>query len=389
MKSQLHSTTTKACRFLSFFLAGSAIVTLAPLVASADSCTPDLPASALCEDGVKLNDLQSVGSHNSYKLAIPEAELAMIAEANPRAAMTLDYSHIELSQQLDLGLRQIELDILYDPEGGRYSDPLLPRLAREQSDASVFDSEGLDAPGFKVLHAQDIDVRSSCATWIRCLSLIKQWSDENPAHIPLLIMFNAKEGGGTFPGSQQALTFTAQAYAELEREILTVLPREKLIIPDDIRGDYPTLREAVLARGWPNLEQSLGKIIFALDEGPEKVAVYLGQNESAQGKLIFPNSASEDAPHAAYFTLNDSVGQQKRIRQAVQAGFLVRTRADANTFQARENDTAAREAAFASGAHYISTDYYLPRADFSDYSVRLPSGTAARCNPQRSQAPCH
>ena len=137
MKSQLRSTTTKACRLLSFFLAGSAIVTLAPLVASADSCTPDLPANALCEDGLKLNDLQSVGSHNSYKLAIPEAELAMIAEVNPRAAMTLDYSHIELSKQLDLGLRQIELDILYDPEGGRYSDPLLRGLRANRA-ARVF-----------------------------------------------------------------------------------------------------------------------------------------------------------------------------------------------------------------------------------------------------------
>jgi len=389
MKREVHSLSGKISRVLSTFLASSVIFAFAPLLASADSCSPDLPARVNCAVGLALNDLQSVGSHNSYKLAIPLVELEMIAEVNPRAAMTLDYSHIELSEQLDLGLRQIELDILYDPQGGRYADPLLPRLAKEQSGVSEFYSTGLDAPGFKVLHAQDIDVRSSCVTWVDCLSVIKDWSDENPAHIPLLIMFNAKEGGGTFPGSQQALNFTAQAYAELEREILTVLPRERLITPDDIRGDYPSLREAVLARGWPDLEQSLGKIIFALDEGPEKVAVYLGENESAQGKLIFPNSVSEDAPHAAYFTLNDSIGQQERIRQAVQAGFLVRTRADANTFQARENDTAARQAAFTSGAHYISTDYYLPRADFSEYTVRLPSETAARCNPQRLLAPCH
>lgn len=388
MKNVEYTVTAHARRALGFFLVGAVLATLSLPAASADSCSPDLPAGTSCGD-LKLNDLQSIGSHNSYKLAIPQNELAMIAEVNPRAAVTLDYSHIELSDQLDLGLRQIELDILYDPQGGRYADPLLPRLAQQQGSTQVFNNEGLEAPGFKVLHAQDIDVRSSCATWVSCLSLIKRWSDENPQHIPLLIMFNAKEGGGSFPGSQQALKFTAQAYADLEREILSVLPRERLITPDDIRGDYATLRDAVLSQGWPSLEQSLGKFIFALDEGAEKVAVYLGGNESAQGKLIFPNSVSENAPHAAYFTLNDSIGQQERIRQAVKAGFLVRTRADANTIQARENDTTARQAAFTSGAHYISTDYYFPRPDFSDYSVRLPTGTASRCNPQRQQALCH
>ena len=72
---------------------------------------------------------------------------------------------------------------------------------------------------------------------------------------------------------------------------------------------------------------------------------------------------------------------QARIQDAVAAGFMVRTRADANTFEARENNTEPREAAFRSGAQYISTDYYVPRREFSDYSVRLPGGAAARCNP--------
>ena len=51
---------------------------------------------------------------------------------------------------------------------------------------------------------------------------------------------------------------------------------------------------------------------------------------------------------------------------------MVRTRADANTMQARNNDTSQREQAFASGAQAISTDYYLPAQHFgNDYQVQI------------------
>jgi hypothetical protein len=354
------------------------------------TCSSDLEPSVACSTRqLRMNDLQMIGSHNSYKQAIPAAELELIREANPRSAMTLDYYHAPLVEQLDLGLRQIELDIVYDPEGGRYVDPLLPRLvaATNSADAleDAYSSEGMDAPGFKVLHAQDIDVRTHCKTWIECLDQIKDWSERNPTHSPLLIMFNAKEGGNSYPGTIEALKFTPEAYAALENEILKVFARDKLIVPDDIRAGHSTLREGVIENGWPLLEDVLGKVFFALDEGQAKVEIYLGENKSAEGKLIFPNSVSEEADHAAYFTLNDPIGQQARIAAAVDAGFIVRTRADANTLQARENDTASREAAFQSGAHYISTDYYYPRLEFSDYSVALPGGSPARLNPVRQQ----
>lgn len=347
-------------------------------------CSSDLESELSCSElGLSMNDIQSLGSHNSYKLAIPEAELAMIREVNPRSALTLDYSHIGIREQLERGLRQIELDIVYDPEGGRYADPLLPRLAAQQGNGTTFDASGLDAPGFKVLHAQDIDVRSSCVTWIACLQEIRHWSDANPDHIPLLIMFNAKEGGNSYPGTIEALEFTEEAYADLEEEILSVFEENRIITPDKLRGSYSSLRQAVLAQGWPSLEESRGKVFFALDEGRRKVEIYLGGSASAEGKLIFPNSVSEEADHAAYFTLNDPIAQRDQIRQAVSKGFMVRTRADANTFEARNNDTQPREAAFASGAQYISTDYYIPRLEFSDYSVSLPGDSAARINPVR------
>src|SRR5262245_55861398 len=58
---------------------------------------------------VRIDQLQSVGTHNSYKIRIPDNELAIIKERNPQAGVTLDYSHEELATQLDKGARQLEI----------------------------------------------------------------------------------------------------------------------------------------------------------------------------------------------------------------------------------------------------------------------------------------
>ena len=110
---------------------------------------------------------------------------------------------------------------------------------------------------------------------------------------------------------------------------------------------------------------------------------------SLEGLPFFVNSISEDSDHAAYFTRNDPITNQDEITRLVGRGFLVRTRADASTLEARINDSSRREAAFKSGAHFISTDYYLPRIELSDYSVTLPKGNPSRLNPIRFKEKCN
>src|SRR5947207_3504560 len=66
-------------------------------------------------DALKINQIQVVGSHNSYKQAIAPKEMAVLKARNPKAAETLDYSHGPLTEQLDDGARQLELDFVYDP----------------------------------------------------------------------------------------------------------------------------------------------------------------------------------------------------------------------------------------------------------------------------------
>lgn len=75
-------------------------------------------------------------------------------------------------------------------------------------------------------------------------------------------------------------------------------------------------------------------------------------------------------------------------RAAVQAGFIVRTRADADTVEARSGSVVRKDAAFNSGAQYVSTDYMQPDSRFGPYSVQLPAGAVAICNSVRTKDRC-
>src|SRR6185436_8649766 len=91
-------------------------------------------ARAWMDENLRVNDLLSVGTHNSYKAAIPDAEMTQLRARSTRAATVLDYSHRPLAEELDDGARQIELDVYYDPQGGRFSDPLGPRMLGQRLD---------------------------------------------------------------------------------------------------------------------------------------------------------------------------------------------------------------------------------------------------------------
>lgn len=367
------------------------------LVLGASSCQPaaadvgaaggDACARAWMDRSLRMNDIAVVGTHNSYKLAIPEAELAALTAVDPGAA-GLDYAHRPLVEQLEAGARQLEIDVLNDPHGGRYARPASALGgARSGVPTSQAFQDAMARPGMKVLHMPDVDFRSSCLTFVTCLIQIRDWSTAHPDHAPILIMLNAKTGAASMPGGVTPLNFDAAAWDTLDAEIRSVFDASRLITPDQVRGDHATLREGVLAGGWPTMGEARGRVFFALDEGPEKAGGYAAGRPSLQGRVLFVN-ADEASPAAAYLTLNDPVGQQDRIRAAVRQGFIVRTRADADTVEARSGDVTRRSAAFTSGAQYVSTDYYWADPRFPAYEVRLPGAQAAACNPIRAAARC-
>jgi|UniRef100_UPI0035C9AB14 hypothetical protein len=333
-----------------------------------------LSAPTFHDAPVRSNDIGAVGTHNSYKQAMAPATMAKLRSIDPKMADALDYAHRSLAEQLDAGARQLEIDVSYDPAGGHYS--------------KGSNDPGLLRPGFKVLHIPGIDNASSCIALSECLMQIRRWSEKHPGHVPIMLLFNAKDEQNAARGGIDALPFTEAAYDALDAEIRSVMTPAMLIVPDDVQGTYPTLRAGVLADNWPTLEQARGRFLFALDEPPAKVAVYRGRRRSLEGRVFFINT-DENSPAAAYLTLNDPIADGARIARDVAAGYLVRTRADANTREARLDDTRPRDAALASGAQYISTDYLWPDPRFAGgYQVHLPGGAVARCNPVRRIANC-
>ncbi len=315
-----------------------------------------LMASAWADDALRLNEIQVLGSHNSYKQTMSAENFAALTERNPEVAASLEYTHLPLAEQLDLGIRKLELDVFYDPQG-----ELFPGVVTSGS-------------RFPVLHVQNLDDRSSCPDLLSCLTEITRWSRAHASHVPIFISFNAKDSAIDQPGFIRPLPFDEDAWLAMDAEIRAVLG-EALIEPADVIGES--------GPEWPLLNSVRGRFLTILDEGGDKRATYASRWRE---RAMFANLPETDAG-AAVLIVNDPIADFARIQSLVRRGFIVRTRADADTREARSGDTRRREQAFASGAQLVSTDYYLPADHFgTGYQVRLPEGM--RCNPLLRPGPC-
>ncbi len=350
-------------------------------------------ADPAVDAAVRLNQIQMVGSHNSYHMRSSQAEYEIRQDVAPEYNIGLDYEHPPLGVQFSSQrVRQIELDIFADPAGGMYSNPLIRSVA-EEGPFPPADKAVMDAPGIKVLHAQDVDYTSNCLSLVTCLQDVKDWSDAHPTHAPIAILLELKDDEIPVlpsPPAVSPIPWTAANIADIDAEINSVFPPSRIVRPDDVRGGHATVNEGALAGNWPTLADSRGKVLFLMDnEG--KRGDYLAAFPGLHGANLFTNGRPGD-PDAAFVKMNDPTGANTTaIQDLVAQGYVVRTRADGDTIEARANDTTKRDAAFASGAQWVSTDYPgRGSADYlgSSYFVELPTGTTARCNPINAPAEC-
>ncbi len=287
------------------------------------------------DDVLRVNHLQAVGTHNSYHVQ-PASD----------AVPDWNYTHAPLDEQLDIGVRQFELDI--------YRNGL----------------------SFDVFHAPLVDDVSTCPELGGCLGTLKAWSDTHPAHHPLLVMIEPKDA---FPEDDPA-----DFYDLLEGEILAVWPRDRIVAPGDVQGDAESVAAGV-AEGWPTLGETRGAAIFTLLDGNRHQEWYTHGRTSLDGRLMFAN-ASPDDPFAGVILMDGPVGNEDAIADVVSRGIVVRTRADAGPDDRDPDDRTRRDAALASGAHAMSTDFPEPSAD--GYSFSIPDGTPSRCNPVTAPPEC-
>lgn len=293
------------------------------------------------DDVLRLQHVQVRGTHNSYHVDTHDGGVAPWA-----------YTHAPIGEQVErLGIRQIELDVNYD-----------------------------DLNGLEVFHVPLIDAGTRCRRFADCLTELRRFSDAYPGHLPLYIQIEPKT---ELPPEEMETFFT-----QLEGEILAAFPRPRILTPDEVQGDAPTLREAIRSRGWPTLGKLRGRVYFAFDtSGPIRTAYTHGKRD-LRGRLLFIDSGPDD-PFAGVAVLNDpgDAAGVAAIKKAVAANLLVRTRADSDTDEARAQDFRRGMAALGSGAHFISTDFPETTPAFS-YHFEVPGGTPARCNPLTAPATC-
>jgi len=338
---------------------------------------------------VHINQIQVIGSHNSYHAGFAPSERAYLEKVAPKTLRSLDYSHAPLDVQLTGGVRQLEIDVFADTKGGRFAHLNIDdkvAAAGLPADPPFDPNHVMDKPGFKVMHVQGLDQRSTCQTFVACLTTVRTWSKQHPGHIPIFLLIETKEGKvRELPDAPETEHFSPAIFDLLDAEIRSVFKPGEYITPDEVRGNAPTLNAAIKAGKWPTLDKARGRVVFLMDQ---RVAepIYTEGHPSLRGRILFTNGV-EGQPDAAFIEEND--GTREVIDALVRQGYLVRARTDEGTEQARINDTTHRDLSLSSGAQIISTDYPLSEpSKWTGFSVGLPGGIVARCNPVNKPAGC-
>jgi Phosphoinositide phospholipase C, Ca2+-dependent len=324
----------------------SIAVAVAVAIAAVSGGLPSAGANRL-DDTLRTNQVQVLATHNSYHIQqdVPIA-----------SSPTTQYTHAPLDQQLDLGVRGFELDVVNAPDGT-----------------------------FPVMHTPVVDNTSNCTPIAQCLQVTRTWSEAHPGHVPIFILIEPKNDDIDFVIDPTLRRFDAAGVDQLDAIVRKSLGRQ-LITPDSVRGKAKTLRAAVTGRGWPSLGKTRGKVLVALNTGGAIRDAFLQGHPSLEKRAMFV-TAAEQSPAAAVIKVDDP--DEARIQALVKQGFIVRTRADADLVEARANDVTRRDLALRSGAQIVSTDFEVAvPAIGGDYVVQIPGGTPAGCDPVNAPRNC-
>ena len=296
---------------------------------------------ASVSDELAYNELQVIATHNSYALPPNWLQTQIIDLVEPGQGATLQYSHAPLWDQLDAGIRSMEIDVRWNGDT------------------------------FSVSHVPLVANRSTMPDFALGLREIALWSDAHPAHLPISIMIEPKNDYMFLDPSLKE--FDAAACDALDAVIVDAIgPR--LFTPAEVLGDAPNLRAAVAdgGTGWPSIGEMRGKVLFfyADSEGAREACVEGGAEASTRAIFASSRTGVDDAVFAVRDDPRDAA-----TAADLAAGMIVRVRADADL----ATSAAERDVALATGAQIVSTDFppTEPQAG-TGYFVEFPGDALAR-----------
>lgn len=184
--------------------------------------------------------------------------------------------------------------------------------------------------------------------------MLKDWSDQTPSHMPIIIWFEPKDEDADF--LDPSLIPILGHYSELEEDILSVWPEERVFTPDDVRRGYATLPEAIGAERWPTLGKFRGRAIFSMLDSDNHRESYTRDPSALDGRLLFVDADQATDPYAALLKINNAQSDGDEVRILVEAGFIATSNVDG---VARDDaDNAARsEGSLEAGVHDPSSDF--------------------------------
>ncbi len=290
----------------------------------------DFDLKKAIEDGIKLNEIAILGTHNSYQtLATAETRFLMgIIDAITLKKLglnTFDFEMDTLTEQLEMGVRNVEIDI-----------------------------ETLDKDNkieFKVTHNSLIDNASSAYDFEKALKEIKMWSDNNPNHIPVIIIVEPKSFVIEINGMKK---FSLEYAKELEKIVADTLG-ESLLTPADMLRDYESFKEMREKDDWISLKEAQGKILVLLHDC-DVTESYIALDETIRTQKMFPMLRYDDRneSYTSFILENDPWNADSRKAESIdECKLIIRTRADkypnysAERYEVTEN----------CGSQIITTDF--------------------------------
>jgi hypothetical protein len=307
---------------------------MAALESSPPAKARSLEADLALPDDALFASLRYLATHNSYRRSSDPLRLFYIGLVEPGWPEKLAYSHPSLTEQLDSGLRSVELDV------------------RARKD------------GFVLAHVPLVDDRTDEPDFALALRELALWSGRNPGHVPLIAILELKDDYSFLDPALRK--WDAAALDRLDAAIRRSLG-PKLLAPDELRGGEPTLAAALLQRGWPKLGALRGRVIVVLHQDEALRRLYTEGRPSLEGRAML-DCAPPGSPDEAVAILNEPIGDKAEIAARSARGVLVRTRADADL--ARSPELLA--SALSSGARIVSTDFPPGRPAPDGYVAALP-----------------
>ncbi len=296
----------------------------------------DFDLDKACADGVKFNEVSFLGTHNSYQKECVPARQKLFQNASivtfglvkaDKATFSSDY----LTDQFNLGIRSIELDVETVVDDGKVS--------------------------FVCSHAPVLDMPTHCYDFALALKEIKLWSDANPDHLPITIIIEPKKD---FIPEKNMRYFKCKYANELGEQAKEILG-DTLITPADMIGEYSSFKEMREADGWMTLKEARGHVMLLLHD-TTVTDKYIQQDTSIKTQAMFPmlRYDSRDKDYASFLLINKASDIQVQADEVLEKKLIVRTRSDNfGSYNESESNIALN-----SGAQIVSTDY-PPKADMS------------------------